>query len=230
MSDAKNRDDGPNGKTGGTEETPEEVSAEAPQSEPANDAAGEPAGDAPLDAFSDPSRDPADEMEAAIKGDKTYEELLVENSALKDRLLRAMAETENIRRRSAREKQEASKFGISNFARDLVEVADNLKRALASVPAGSEEAENEAVKNLLSGIEMTDKEVHSVFERHGLKVIHPVGEKFDPNFHQAIAEVPSEDQPHGHVVDVVQTGYVIDDRLLRPAMVTVARGMPKNSD
>jgi molecular chaperone GrpE len=222
MSDAKNRDDEPNGKPNDAEETPEEVSADTPQPEPANDAADEAAGEAPLD--------PADEMEAAIKGDKTYEELLEENSALKDRLLRAMAETENIRRRSAREKQEASKYGISNFARDLVEVADNLKRALASVPEGSDGAESEAVKNLLSGIEMTDKEVHSVFERHGLKVIHPVGEKFDPNFHQAIAEVPSEEQPHGHVVDVVQTGYGFDGRLLRPAMVTVARGLPKNGD
>lgn len=167
----------------------------------------------------------ADDMQEALDaGLKTYEDLVAENAGLKDRLLRAMAEAENIRRRAAREKQEASKFGISNFAKDLVDVADNLRRAMTSIPEDAEEAQIDAVKNLLLGIQMTDKELHTVLERHSVTAVHPEGEKFDPNFHQAIAEIPSETHEKGHVVDVVQTGYLIGDRVLRPAMVTVSKG------
>ncbi|TNE37855.1 MAG: nucleotide exchange factor GrpE [Alphaproteobacteria bacterium] len=205
MSDAKENDKRP-------EDAPEEeVSPQAAEEA------------APEQAANDLSA--ADEMQEALEaGSKTYEELLEENAALKDRLLRAMAEAENIRRRAAREKQEASKFGISNFAKDLVDVADNLRRAMTSIPEDAEEAQLEAVKNLLLGIRMTDKELHTVLERHSVTVVHPEGEKFNPNFHQAIAEIPSETHDKGHVVDVVQTGYLIGDRVLRPAMVTVSKG------
>lgn len=209
MSDAKKRDESPEDEEGIAPSDSETGDAEAANEGPAAQS------------------DAADEMIEALESTKTYEELMEENAALKDRLLRSMAETENIRRRAAREKQEASKFGISNFARDLVSVADNMKRALASIEDGSEEAAIEAVKNLLAGIEMTDKELHAVLERHSVTIVHPEGEKFDPNFHQAIAEIPSETHGKGIVVDVVQTGYLIGDRVLRPAMVTVAKEQAK---
>ena len=166
----------------------------------------------------------AEDVAALMGQSKTYEELADENEQLKDRLLRALSEAENTRRRGAREVKDAAKYGISNFARDLVEVADNLRRALAAVPQDLRENASSEVQTLITGIEMTDKELHSAFERHAIRVLHPTDEKFDPNFHQAIAEIPGTDKPHGTVVDVVQTGYIIEDRLLRPAMVTVARG------
>lgn len=166
------------------------------------------------------------QIEGAPEGGdtKTYEDLTLENADLKDKLLRVMAEMENLRRRTAREKIEAQKFGIRKFAEDLLSVADNLKRALAAVPQEIRATAEETFESLLTGVEMTDKQLHDIFDRHAIRLVQPENEKFDPNLHHAIAEVPDSGRPQGTVIDVVQTGYLIDDRLLRPAMVTVAKG------
>jgi molecular chaperone GrpE len=140
---------------------------------------------------------------------------------LKDRLLRAMAETENVRRRAERDREETAKYAVTKFARDILGVADNLRRALESAP--KENTGDEVVKNLVLGVEMTEKELLAVMERHGIRPVDPMGEKFDHNLHQAMFEVPGTGQPSGTVVQVMQTGYVINDRLLRPAMVGVAK-------
>jgi len=140
---------------------------------------------------------------------------------LKDRLLRSIADMENLRNRSRREQEDALKYANTNFARDLLNVSDNLRRALESVPEGAE-AENEALKTLRDGIDMTERELLSVFERHGIEQISPMGEKFDHNAHQAMFKVPGANAEPGTIVQVVQTGYMLRDRLLRPAMVGVA--------
>lgn len=143
---------------------------------------------------------------------------------LRERLLRTMAELENTRRRGEREREDTAKYAIAGFARSVLTVADNLRRAIASVP---EEARgSEALKPLLEGVEMTERELLRAFERHGIKAVEPLGEKFDHNFHQAMFEVESAGQPPGTVVQVMETGYVIADRLLRPAMVGIAKAGP----
>jgi molecular chaperone GrpE len=142
---------------------------------------------------------------------------------LKDRLLRAVAETENVRRRAEREKQDAAQYGIAGFARDMANVADNLRRALDSISAETRAQGGEAVQNLLTGVEMTERELLSAFERHRIRRIDAMGEKFDPHLHQAMFEVPRTDAPSGTVVEVVQPGWAIGERLLRPAMVGVAK-------
>ena len=145
-----------------------------------------------------------------------------ERDALKDQLLRALAETENMRRRSEREAETARKYGHTQFARDLVGAIDNLARALASAPEDKSTLD-EAVQSLLTGIELSWTEIQSAIEKHGVRQINPVGEKFDYNFHQAMFEVPTSEQPPGMVLEVVQHGYVLHDRLLRPAMVGVSK-------
>lgn len=145
----------------------------------------------------------------------------------KDRLLRALAETENIRRRAQRERDDASKYATTAFARDLLSAADNLRRALDSLP--EEEARDERTRSLLAGVAATERELLSVFERHGIRRIDPAGERFDHNFHQAIFEAERADQPAGTVVEVLQPGYVLHDRLLRPAMVGVAKPPAKSA-
>lgn len=143
---------------------------------------------------------------------------------IRERLLRTMAELENTRRRGEREREETAKYAIAGFARSVLTVADNLRRAIASVP--EEARESEALKPLLEGVEMTERELLRAFERHGIKAVEPLGEKFDHNFHQAMFEVESDGQPPGTVVQVMETGYVIADRLLRPAMVGIAKARP----
>ncbi|HEY2070529.1 MAG TPA: nucleotide exchange factor GrpE [Rhizomicrobium sp.] len=145
---------------------------------------------------------------------------------LKDRLLRALAETENLRRRAEREKQEASLYGVTRFARDMLAIGDNFARALAALPAEKLEAADPALKAVIEGIEATERQLLSTLERHGVKAIDTEGAKFDPHLHQAIAEVPGQGKPQGTIMNVVQTGYVIGDRLLRPAMVMVAGAAP----
>ena len=145
-----------------------------------------------------------------------------ERDALKDQLLRALAETENMRRRSEREADTARKYGHTQFARDLVGAIDNLARALASAPEDKSSLD-ESVQSLLTGIELSWTEIQSAIEKHGVRQINPVGEKFDYNFHQAMFEVPTNDQPPGMVLEVVQHGYALHDRLLRPAMVGVSK-------
>ena len=149
--------------------------------------------------------------------------LIAEAADLKERLLRALADMENLRKRTEREKAEASLYAATNFARDLLPVADSLDRALQSMPRDGRDQLDEATRNLLAGIEVTHKEFLNVFSRHGISRIEPLGEKFDPHFHQAMFEVPDPSAPAGTVVQVMQAGYVIGERCLRPAMVGVAK-------
>lgn len=157
--------------------------------------------------------------------------LRAENAELKDRVLRALAETENTRRIAAREKQDASQYAVTRFARDMVAIADNFARALAALPADKLHSADPAVRAVIEGVEATERQLIAALQTHGIKAIDTTDGKFDPNLHQAIAEVPGNGKPGGSIVDVVQTGYVIGDRLLRPSMVTVARkdGAPEAS-
>lgn len=149
--------------------------------------------------------------------------LKAENAELKDRLLRALADTENTRRRAERDRQDASQYAVTRFARDILAVADNFARAIDACPADARESAGPQVKAVIEGVEATERQLLATLEQHGVKQIDTSNGKFDPHFHQAIAEVPGEGKPPGTIMNVVQTGYVIGDRLLRPAMVTVAR-------
>lgn len=153
-------------------------------------------------------------------------ELQVENNALKDQMLRLAADMENLRKRTAREMQDAKAYAVTNFARDMLSVSDNLRRALDAIPTDAL-AEDTGLKALAEGVEMTERAMINALERHGVTQLSPEGQKFDPNFHQAIFEVPNAEVPNNTVVQVMQTGYAIGDRVLRPAMVGVSRGGPK---
>jgi len=139
----------------------------------------------------------------------------------KNQLLRALAETENVRRRAQREREDTSKYAVAGFAKELLSVADNLRRALESLPES--EAKDARTRGLLAGVDATERDLLSVFERHGIRRIDPRGERFDHNLHQAIFEAEQSDKPGGTVVEVLQPGYLLHDRLLRPAMVGVAK-------
>ena len=140
--------------------------------------------------------------------------------------MRALAETENVRRRAARDKADASKYAVTAIARDLLSVADNLQRALGSVDPGARQADP-ALESLVAGVEMTEKELLAIFERHGITPIEALGQPFDPHFHEAMYEVPDASIPTGTVAQVIQPGYMIHDRPLRAAGVGVSRGGPK---
>ncbi len=141
---------------------------------------------------------------------------------LRDQLLRALAEAENTRRRARREKEDTARYAIANFARDVLAVSDNLARAIEAVPEDAR-AGDDAMETLYQGVELTQRELRTAMERHGIRPVDPRGEKFDHNFHQAMFEVESPDAEPGTVVEVMQLGYVIGERLLRPAMVGVAK-------
>ncbi len=141
----------------------------------------------------------------------------------KDRLLRALAETENVRRRGERERDDASRYAIAGFAKDLVNVADNLRRALESVDAAAR-AGNDKLNTLCEGVELTERELLAAFGRHGIEKIEPVDVPFDYERHEAIVELPNTGKPQGTVVQLFQAGYLLRDRLLRPARVAVAKG------
>jgi molecular chaperone GrpE len=140
---------------------------------------------------------------------------------LKDQLLRVMAELDNTRKRAEREKIEAHKYGIVQFARDLLPIADNLRRALETVKL--DDPALETFKSVLEGVQLTENSLYQIFQKHGIQKIDPLHEKFDHNYHQAMFEVPTESHPEGMVVQLLQSGYVIHDRLLRPALVGVAK-------
>jgi molecular chaperone GrpE len=140
----------------------------------------------------------------------------------RDHLLRALADTENVRRRYQRERDDAQKYAISGFAKDLLSAVDNLRRALDAIPDA--EVADSRMRSLLDGVAATERELLAAFERHGLQRIDPKGERFDHNFHQAIFEAERRGAPAGTVIEVLQPGYVLHDRLLRPAMVGVAKG------
>jgi molecular chaperone GrpE len=150
-------------------------------------------------------------------------ELKEEAGRSKDQLLRTLAEMDNLRKRTEREKAEATLYAASNFARDILSISDNMDRALATAEADHLKEATEPVKNLVAGVEVTRRELLNVFERHGIKRIDPIGEKFDPHFHQAMFEVPTDEQPPGTVVQVMQAGFKIGDRVLRPALVGIAK-------
>jgi molecular chaperone GrpE len=150
-------------------------------------------------------------------------QLKEEAAQYKDRLLRTAADMENLRKRAEREKAEATLYAATNFARDLLGVADNMQRALAAVTPEAREAADEATRNLLAGIELTEKDLLNVFQRYGIRKVETVGAKFDPNFHQALFEMPTSEHPPGTVVQEMQSGFAIGERCLRPAMVGVAK-------
>ena len=172
--------------------------------------------------------DPDDLAEAEIDSGpedtikEPVEALEEQVSELKDQLLRSVAELDNYRKRAEREKEQLRKFGIANFAKDLLSAADNLRRAVESGPSDLEGAD-ESVKNLIVGVEMTEKELLNAFEKNGVRKIDPTGEKFDYNFHQAMFEVESDKEEPGVVMQVLQPGYAIEDRVLRAAMVGVSK-------
>ncbi len=156
------------------------------------------------------------------------ETLKAENAELRDRFLRLAAEMDNLRRRTERELKDAKAYAVTAFARDMLSVSDNLRRALEALPDEARAAADTGLSALVEGVEMTERGMLSTLERHGVRKINADGQKFDPNFHQAMFEIPNADVPNNTVVQVVQAGYAIGDRVLRPAMVGVAKGGPKS--
>lgn len=147
---------------------------------------------------------------------------------LEESLKRAVAEQENLRKRMEREKADTARYAIANFAREVLGIADNIERAIDAVPKDAA-ANDQALKTFLEGIEVTERELHKAMERHGIAKLNPEGEKFDPNFHQAMFEIPTTEMPSGMVMQVVQPGYLLEDRVLRPAMVGVSKAAPAAS-
>ena len=152
------------------------------------------------------------------------ENLYAENAALKDRVLRAMAEVENVRRRAEKEVADARSYGASNFARDMLTFADNLGRAIESAPKDADGA----LKTMIEGVGVIAADFQSRLARHGVKKMEPQGQKFDPNLHESLFEIPDESVPTGTVKQVMEDGYTIGERVLRPAKVGVSRGGPKS--
>jgi molecular chaperone GrpE len=174
---------------------------------------------APTDQVGNPSS-------LSVEGDNSatrIADLEKQLAEMKDRALREMADAENTRRRAQKEREDTSKYAVANFAKEVLSVADNFSRALAAAPA---ESADPTVTNLLQGIEMTQRQLMATLDRFGIKKIEPVGEPFDPNFHRVMMEVDAPDQPAGTIVQVLQAGYIIHDRLLREALVAVAKGQP----
>lgn len=161
------------------------------------------------------------EIDAAGKAD-------AEIADLKDKLLRALADIENLRRRSQKEREDALKYASANFARDMLSVADNLRRAIESIPEEGD-PDGAALVGFIEGIALTEKDLLSALERHKITKIEPMGEKFDPQFHEALFEIPTNDAASGTVMQVMETGYTIHDRLLRPAKVGIAKAAPADT-
>jgi molecular chaperone GrpE len=159
----------------------------------------------------------------------SVEALTKELGEARDRTLRTLAEMENLRKRTSREIADARAYGITGFARDILDIADNLQRALDAVPAEAKAAADPGLKALIEGVELTERSLHASLEKNGVKKFDPTGEKFDPNFQQAMYEVPDPSVPSGTVVQVVQAGYTIGDRVLRPALVGVSKGGAKTA-
>ncbi|GIL40660.1 nucleotide exchange factor GrpE [Roseiterribacter gracilis] len=190
-----------------------------------SDQTNEPAQEtAPADTLSSPDRPSEGQPTAPSVGEDMAARVAAaeaEAASLKDKLLRALAETENVRRRSEREREDTAKFAVRKFAGDLLNVADNLRRALEAAPAG--QVADAGMKNLLGGIEATERELFAAFDRAGIKPVAAQGAVFDPNVHEAMVELVADDVPPGTVVQVFQNGWTISDRLLRPARVGVAK-------
>jgi molecular chaperone GrpE len=160
---------------------------------------------------------PAEQVKAALEAAADF----------KDRLLRTLADMENLRKRTEREVADARQYGVTSFARDVLQVSDNMHRALDAIGAELSDATDDNVRTLVEGIELTERELAKVLEKHGVKMFSPQGEKFDPNFHQAMYEVADGSAAPGTVAQVIQAGFTIGDRVLRPALVAVAKAQPK---
>ena len=197
-----------NGPDAGKNDTAPEYAAEAATFAP-EDAAGQEAAEA-QPAEPDP-----------------VEALKAENSDLRDRFLRMAAEMENLRRRTERDVKDAKSYSVAAFARDMLAVSDDLRRALDAVPADVRSTAAQSLASLLEGVELTERSMLSALERHGIKKIEAEGAKFDPHFHQAMYEIPNAEVTNNTVLQVVQAGFTIGDRVLRPAMVGVSKGGPK---
>jgi len=157
----------------------------------------------------------------------SVEALKREAAESRDKMLRTLAEMENLRKRTSREVTDARTYGITGFARDVLEIADNLQRALDAVPAEAKATADPGLKGLIEGVELTERALLNALERNGVTKFDPTGERFDPNFQQAMYEVPDPSVPAGTVVQVVQAGYMIGERVLRPALVGVSKGGAK---
>ncbi len=202
-------------------EEKDEAATAGPGSGAANDPGESPEDYPGTDSGNEISAELPDEG-APVSLDARLAAVEAELAETKDRLLRGLAETENVRRRLQRERDDAQKYAVGGFAKDLLSPVDNLRRALEAMPES--EVTDPRVKSLRDGVEATERELLAALERHGLTRIDPKGERFDHNFHQAIFEADRPDLPVGTIVEVLQPGYVLHDRLLRPAMVAVAKG------
>lgn len=182
-------------------------------------------------ATENPNAEPAVDETAAQSPEEiiqaNFARIEAERDDLKDKLLRTLADMENLRRRTEREISDAKAYAVTSFARDMLGSADNLRRALESLPETARAAEEPALKALIEGVELTERDLVKTMERHGVRKIDPQGEKFDPNMHQAMFEAPDAEIGKGLVSKVVQAGYKIGERVLRPALVGVSAGAPK---
>jgi molecular chaperone GrpE len=167
-----------------------------------------------------PEMVPAEQVKAALDAAADF----------KDKMLRALAEMENLRKRTEREVADARHYGIASFARDVLQVADNMHRALDAIGDELRSSADAKVQALVEGVDLTERELQKVLEKHGVKMFSPLGEKFDPNFHQAMYEIPDSSAAPGTVAQVIQAGYLIGERVLRPAMVAVAKAAPKSAN
>ena len=183
-----------------------------------------------------PAEDVVDEAvdDAAIENEEleqsepdSVEVLKAENADLRDKFLRLAAEMDNLRRRTEREVKDAKTYSVAGFARDMLAVSDNLRRALDTIPAEVKANADASITGVIEGVDMTERSMLSALERHGVRKMDVEGQKFDPNFHQAMFEIPNTEVPNNTVVQVVQAGFTIGERVLRPAMVGVAKGGPK---
>jgi molecular chaperone GrpE len=179
------------------------------------------------DNFADIAQEATDAVDQLSPEPDPIDLLKAENADLRERFVRLAADMDNLRRRTEREVKDAKSYAVSGFARDMLTVSDNLRRALDSIPEESRQTADAGLTTLIEGMEMTERSMLSALERHGVRKINPVGQKFDPNFHQAMFEMPNAEVPNNTVVQVVQDGYIIGERVLRPAMVGVAKGGPK---
>ena len=205
-----------------TPKTPEIPGKDAPESQ-GGDAEGPEGQENQETGESEAAAAPADAPDAAPEEEIPLEDQVAD---LNDKLLRALAEAENVRRRAERDRQDASKYAIANFARDMLAVADNLKRAMENVDEETRK-KDKAVDQVMVGLEMTEREMLATFERFGIKPIEAMGRRFDHNLHEAMFELDDKEKPAGTVVQVLEQGYMLNDRLLRPAKVGVSKGGPQ---
>ena len=198
------------------------ASVAEPQTQPADITQPEPGATPAGGPTTDAAANSSGPMSMAV-AEAAINVLQSEVAELKDRLLRTHADMDNMRKRTEKEKADAHKYAVTKFARDMVEVGDNFQRAIETVPAGAAE-QNTALKSFLDGVTMTERELINTLERHGIRRIDPTGQPFNPHVHQAVMEAHNPDVPAGTVTQVYQLGYMIEDRVLRPAMVVVAKG------